>query len=225
VVGDSRTANGQTHAFITGPDGVGMTDLGTLGGNYSTARGINDVGQVVGSSFTADNGQVHVFITGPDGIGMTDLGTLGGTSGIAYGINDAGQMAGVSMTANGQFHAFITGPDGVGMTDLASVVNPPPGSTYFTGADAINNNGQLAAVAPIPEPEIYAMLLLGLGLIGFFARASNCINLNRRPWVASLSSHVSLLERIARYLVSASFLGTGSGRVQPPCFHDRRSPS
>ena len=50
VVGYSTTANGQTHAFITGPDGVGMTDLGTLGGNYSYAFGINDAGQVVGHS-------------------------------------------------------------------------------------------------------------------------------------------------------------------------------
>ena len=75
VVGYSDTDNGQTHAFITGPDGVGMTDLGTLGGDYSTAYGINDAGQVVGESTTA-NGHSHAFITGPDGVGMTDLGSV-----------------------------------------------------------------------------------------------------------------------------------------------------
>ena len=65
----------QTHAFITGPDGMGMRDLGTLGGTDSYASGINDAGQVVGGSDTA-GGAHHAFITGPDGVGMMDLNSL-----------------------------------------------------------------------------------------------------------------------------------------------------
>ena len=107
---------------------------------------------------------------------MTDLGTLGGAESFAYGINDAGQVVGQSQTNKGHFHAFITGPDGVGMTDLGSIVNPPIGFIYFSNYvskdNAINNHGQLVAagLAVVPEPEMYAMLLLGLGLIGFLAR-------------------------------------------------------
>ena len=154
VVGYSDTAAGAQHAFITGPNGVGMTDLGTLGGGYSYAYGINDAGQVVGYSDTAA-GARHAFITGPNGVGMTDLGTLGGGYSFAYGINDAGQVVGYSNTAAGAQHAFITGPNGVGMTDLNSLVNLP-GGVVLTDATGINNHGQVAAIghhlSPNPKP-------------------------------------------------------------------------
>ena len=76
-----------------------ITDLGTLGGTNSNARGINVFGQVVGYSTTA-GGATHAFIYA--GGMMADLGTLGGTSSYAYGISDGGQIVGTSNTsANG----------------------------------------------------------------------------------------------------------------------------
>jgi probable HAF family extracellular repeat protein len=169
VVGESETDKGQRHPFITGPNGEGMTDLGTLLGDYAFASAINDAGQVTGYSMT-DDGSAHAFITGPDGAGMTDLGTLGGNGSFGSGINDIGQVVGDSPTAAGFPHAFITGPDGVGMTDLNSLVSVP-GVTALTYAMGINNLGQVAAIGSlIPEPETYAMLLAGLGLLGFIAR-------------------------------------------------------
>ena len=98
---------------------------------------------------------------------MTDLGTLGGDYSSASGINDAGQVVGWSQMAAGDRHSFITGPNGVGMTDLNSLVDLP--SRIVRGSVDINNVGQVIIVADIPEPETYALMLAGLGLIGFAA--------------------------------------------------------
>lgn len=54
-------------------NGVGMIDLGTLDGKSSNASAINDSGEVVGNSETA-NGDSHAFLYSHDG--MTDLSLL-----------------------------------------------------------------------------------------------------------------------------------------------------
>lgn len=50
IVGDfySISIGGGFHAFITGSNGTGISDLGTLGGVYSSATGINNSGQSCG---------------------------------------------------------------------------------------------------------------------------------------------------------------------------------
>lgn len=165
---EANMYDGSQRAFITGPNGVGMTDLGTLGGASSSVSGINDSGQVVGRSETAADSR-HAFITGPNGRGMIDLGTLGGSFSGAADINEAGQVVGSSETATGSEHAFVTGPDGTGMRDLNLLVNLPEG-VILGIATGINNVDQVIAIATIPEPSSYAMLLAGLSLIGFMAR-------------------------------------------------------
>jgi probable HAF family extracellular repeat protein len=131
--------------FITGPDGEGIRNLVSLGGNFSRALGINDSGQVVGEFRTA-TGADHAFITGPNGIGMRDLGTLGRDNSRATGINSAGQVVGVRTATDHSPHAFITGPNGVGMRDLGGI---PAGAD--SAAFAINDAGQVLAVFAPPE--------------------------------------------------------------------------
>jgi probable HAF family extracellular repeat protein len=167
-------------AFITGPNGIGVTNLGTLGGDSVFVGPINAAGQVVGSSTLVNSAQ-HAFITGTNGVGMIDLGTLGGGPSDAWGINASGQVVGYSLTADRSYHAFMTGPNGVGMTDLNSVVSLPDGVVLLR-AFGINDSGQVIAdtslrddghaylLSPVPEPESYALMLVGLSLLGFLAR-------------------------------------------------------
>lgn len=73
--------------------------------------GINDSGQVVGSSSTGTT-EDHAFRTAansPINPATDDLGTLGGTSSAAYSISDIGQVVGSSyISTNGAYHAFLT---------------------------------------------------------------------------------------------------------------------
>ena len=129
-------AEGHHEAFITGPGGVGMISLGTLGGVNSRAPDINSAGQVAGG---AENGagDLRAFITGPKGKSMTDLGTFDGDYSFATGINDAGQVVGQSVTAS-EADIVVTGPNGEGGT------LPSPGGV---GASfRINNSGQAVGV-------------------------------------------------------------------------------
>lgn len=96
----------------------GMISVGSLGGNRTSADGINNHGQVVGLS---ENGVGHprAFLwTLADG--MRDLGTLGGDWSQAYGINEKGQVVGVSGDSLGQSRAFLW-TEADGMVDLGTL--------------------------------------------------------------------------------------------------------
>jgi len=80
-------------------------DLGTLGGRESQAVAVNDRGQMVGWSRTADD-KTHAFLW-TESRGMIDLGTLGGGRSQAKDVNDRGQVVGGSQTASGGYHAVL----------------------------------------------------------------------------------------------------------------------
>jgi probable HAF family extracellular repeat protein len=145
VVGNSYNAGGAGEAFSWTAAG-GMVNLGTLGGcsggpptqTCSSATGVNDFGQVVGTGYTAA-GMQHAFSWTAAG-GMVDLGTLGGPYSSAAAVNNNGQIVGSSYTAAGQGHAFLWSAAG-GMVDLGDM-----GTGQGSQGTALNDGGQVVGI-------------------------------------------------------------------------------
>lgn len=125
IVGQSESS-----AFLY--HGGTITDLGTLGGSYAIAGGINNSGQIVG---IASNiyGVTHAFLFS-EGT-MEDLNP-GGSYSRAYSINDSGQVTGVYAEPSGVSRGFIW--DNGTASDLGTLF----GESGHTTAFAINENGQ-----------------------------------------------------------------------------------
>ncbi len=143
------------------PQHYTVTDLGTLGGTFGIAEGINNKGLVDGfATLPGDNNQ-HVFLW-QNGV-ITDLGTLGGpNSGNAAGgdpvPNERGEVAGVAETSTPDPLGEDTCGYGNHLTCLGflwqdGVMTPLPtlgGNNGF--ADGINNRGQVVGLAENTTP-------------------------------------------------------------------------
>jgi probable HAF family extracellular repeat protein len=191
VVGASASIAGNPgsqHAYFWDHSTQVMTNLGTLGGATSYARGVNDdvkgvAGSVVvGESATANGGGNHAFAY-YDGK-MHDLGSLaaGGQS-FASAINQNGLIAGtadtVATTVGRPQHAVTIDLNGV-YTDLGTL-----GTGDLSVGLALNNSGvvvvgysslSLSDHATVHAFATFGGTMMDLGTLGGASSVANAIN-------------------------------------------------
>ena len=163
----------ECHSF---GDTYNVIDLGALGGYYSRAYDINNVGQIVGlAEVRAGEHRAFLYAKGT----MNDLGTLGGKLSVATGINDNGIVTGYSYISqnNTIYHPFIYSNGQMsdigtlgGQNGIACDINNSlqiVGSTQTsTGADHpfLYSNGTMLDIGS--SPSIYGGVALGINNYG-----------------------------------------------------------
>jgi Domain of unknown function (DUF4394)/PEP-CTERM motif len=139
-------------------------------GFSAVAYGSNDVNPATATSLyyiDADSDTLRVATTAFNSPTITTVGALG--------VNVNG-VAGFDIGASGNSFAALTDAD-TGKSGLYSI-NLATGAASFVGLFGIGGNTAIAppllgltmATAPIPEPSTYALMLAGLGVIGWVAR-------------------------------------------------------
>jgi hypothetical protein len=138
-------------SFGGAADGVMIVDLA----NYTyTGGGIEQTfATVVGQSYDLSFSLGTMQASGRDGTAHIDVTVAGVTTGYDV-INHTGSLVWTAVTQS------FTASSSSTTLRFTNTQNP---HLHFANVDA-------ASVSAVPEPETYAMLLAGLGLVGFAAR-------------------------------------------------------
>jgi probable HAF family extracellular repeat protein len=132
-----------------------ITDLGTLGGNESSAAAINGHGWVVGTTTNSVSDtacglgtQCRAFLWDEKN-GTRDIGTLGGPDAFAVFVNDIGQVAGISLIDETDpfSHAFLW--QNGKMHDIGTL-----SGGNFSQPNYLNNRGQVVGSSTLAGDAI-----------------------------------------------------------------------
>jgi len=158
VVGYAANAGSPRRAWVYDMNLPGTCDWLAADSSDSAAYGVNQSGQIVGTS-------ASLPVLWNSGTPQS-LGTLGGGTGQARAVNDQGVIVGTAKTASDADHAFVW-EDGH-IYDLNDLVSAD--GWTLVAANDINNRGMIAgwgwhdgehrAFALVPEPATLSLLVL-----------------------------------------------------------------
>jgi probable HAF family extracellular repeat protein len=148
-----------------------ITNLGTLGGDYSAGQAINNLGEVVGSAQTKSGASESFLFRDGE---MTGLGSFG-----ASAINDLGVIAGTSpipSTIPGTTQSDAAILENGKVTDIGSLP-----TVNVTDGGAINNSNEVIGTGDNSESDLRAWVwrngaLTDIGTLGGPQTAAYAIN-------------------------------------------------
>lgn len=157
VVGDSETADGDTHAFAYDRASGRLTDLGTLGGTSSTAVAV-DGRRAVGDAATTGDAATHGFVYDLRRHTRTDIGTLGGTTSTVTAFDGTTVVGSASTGGDAATHAFSYDVRTRVMTDLGSLAGPTGTSSAVgvtEGRYVVGNSSVPGGPAGVTQGFVY----------------------------------------------------------------------
>ena len=183
IVGVSMTGFSHTRATVWN-NGVATTLEMPSDFTSSSAKSINNLGQIVGYSMTdTRNTRATIWNNGV----ATTLESMGIGNSVANSINNLGQIVGAGTSEAGgpsatlwdngvatdlnYFRSYRDWSDGWILIEAWDINDE--GSIIGFGYNMESNTARsflLQSVRPVPEADTSAMLLVGLGMIGFMAR-------------------------------------------------------
>jgi probable HAF family extracellular repeat protein len=135
-----------------------LKDLGTLGGNKSTPRWINDAGEIVGRADLYPGSITRHGFLWKKGV-MTDLGVVGrDPCSTAFAINSREQIVGTSGKCGKSWHGFLWENRGP-IVDLQTLVLPGSDVT-IKATYLINNAGEISGSGTNSNGDQRGILLI-----------------------------------------------------------------
>jgi hypothetical protein len=168
TLSDTTPGSNTTHTYTlvlntsgyTGPAGAFLDSVNIKAWNNNAGPS-----NVLSFTFSAPSGSSWLATEGAIGNGGGGTGCASGTAG--FTCIEAATKGVFSVGPTYTFGFTVTAANATDF--LTSNIGPKVGAGYANAAGDGQGYG-IVSVTMIPEPEIYAMLLAGLGLMGFVAR-------------------------------------------------------